>query len=261
MTVFWHEMRQGRAALAVWTASIVFLIAVCILIYPEMGDQMDEISGMFAEMGGFSAAFGMDRINFGEFLGFFGVECGNILGLGGALFAALLGVGALAGEERAGTAELLLTHPISRARVAAQKLCAVLAQLAVLNAAASAATVACARAIGQTPDAGRLALLLGSCFLLQAEIGTLCFGVSAFLRQGGPGVGMGLAIGFYFMNLIANLTERAEFLKYLTPFAYAESADILTDGRLNAAYLCAGLLLAAAGAGAGFARYLRKDIA
>ena len=42
-----------------------------------MEGQMNEISGMFADMGSFSAAFGMDRINFGEFAGFFGVECGN----------------------------------------------------------------------------------------------------------------------------------------------------------------------------------------
>ena len=63
MTIFRHEVRRGMASLAVWTAAIAFLLGVCILIYPEMGAQMDEVGTMFSEMGGFSQAFGMDRIN------------------------------------------------------------------------------------------------------------------------------------------------------------------------------------------------------
>ncbi|MER2128192.1 ABC transporter permease subunit [Solibacillus sp.] len=37
-----------------------------------------------------------------------------MLGLGGGFFAALLGISALADEEKNRTAEFLLTHPISR---------------------------------------------------------------------------------------------------------------------------------------------------
>lgn len=84
MTILKHELRQGRNSLMIWTAVIAFMLGVCIIIYPEMSRQMDDIGEAFANMGGFSAAFGMDKINFGEFIGFFGVECGNVLGLGGA---------------------------------------------------------------------------------------------------------------------------------------------------------------------------------
>ena len=84
MTLLKHELRQGRNALCIWTLVIASMTALCVLIYPEIKSQMSAVSGMFSNMGGFSAAFGMDKLNFGEFLGFFGVECGNILGLGGA---------------------------------------------------------------------------------------------------------------------------------------------------------------------------------
>ena len=87
MVLFMHELRQGRTALLVWTAVIAFLLGICIIIYPSMETQMNEVSGMMANLGGFSEAFGMDKINFGEFKGFFGVECQNVLGLGGAFFA------------------------------------------------------------------------------------------------------------------------------------------------------------------------------
>ena len=38
--------------------------------------------------------------------------------------------------------------------------------------------------------------------------------------------GLGAAILMYFINLIANLSKSAEFLRYITPFAYADGADI-----------------------------------
>ena len=261
MTILRHEIKQGRNGLLIWTAAVAFLMGVCVLIYPEMSKQMGEISQSFANMGGFSAAFGMDKINFGEFTGFFGVECGNILGLGGAFFAALLGISALSREEGEHTAEFLLTHPVSRSSVAAQKLLAVLAQITILNAAVAAVTALTVLAIGEEPDWRLLGLMLFAYLIMQAETAAVCFGISAFMRGGGPGLGLGLAAVFYFLNLVANLTEKAGFLKYFTPFGYTESADIITNGRLEPGYLAVGLAAAALGIAAGFWKYGRKDIA
>ena len=84
MSIFFHELKRGQKSLLVWSCAIAFMLGICVLIYPEMKTQMDGISTMFAEMGSFSEAFGMDRINFGTFIGFFGVECGNILEIGRA---------------------------------------------------------------------------------------------------------------------------------------------------------------------------------
>ena len=152
MTLLKHELRQGRSALCIWTAIIASMTALCVLIYPEIRDQMSAVSGMFSDMGVFSAAFGMDKLNFGEFLGFFGVECGNILGLGGSFFAALLGAQALAKEEKDGTAEFLLTHPISRSRILLQKLSALFLQIALLNLVVIGVVLLSVTAIGRTPE-------------------------------------------------------------------------------------------------------------
>lgn len=260
MTIFRHEVRRGMASLAVWTAAIAFLLGVCILIYPEMGAQMDEVSTMFSEMGGFSQAFGMDRINFGEFSGFFAVECGNVLGLGGALFAALVGVSALMKEEQGKTAEFLLTHPVSRVRVTAEKLCAAAFQVLLLNAVCIAVTAVCVRSIGETPPFKTMALQFLAYFLMQLEILAITFGISAFLRRGGLGAGLGLAAVFYFMNIVANLTEQAEFLKYFTPFGYADGAKIVAEEAICGKYCASGAALAAAGVMAAFLHYRTKEI-
>lgn len=260
MTVFKHELRQGRSALIIWTAAISFMLGVCIVIYPEMSTQMGDISAMFADMGSFSQALGMDRINFGEFLGFFGVECGNVLGLGGAFFAALLGISALAKEEKEHTAEFLLTHPVSRTRVITEKLSAVIAQIVILNLAVIAVTALSVLIIGEEADIKTFALLFLSFFLMQLEVAAVTFGISAFLRRGSLGIGLGLAAVFYFMNIVANLIDETKFLKYITPFGYTESADIIADGALNGGYLAVGMALAAIGVILAFWKYGRKDI-
>ena len=36
MTLFKHEMRQARLSIVIWTASIGILMAICILMFPEM---------------------------------------------------------------------------------------------------------------------------------------------------------------------------------------------------------------------------------
>ena len=122
MTLVKHELKQGFKALAIWTAAIGFFIVVCVFMYPEMKGEMEGVSDMFASMGAFTAAFGMDRLNFGSMIGFYSIECGNILGIGGAFFAAIIGVSALAKEEKERTAEFLLAHPVSRRSIVTQKL-------------------------------------------------------------------------------------------------------------------------------------------
>ena len=133
MTLVKHELRQGKASFLVWTASIGFLLAICIFLFPEMKGQMEGINDMFASMGSFTQAFGMDRLNFGTLIGFYAVECGNILGLGGAFYASVCAVGILSKEEKDKTAEFLLTHPVSRKRVMTEKLLAVLIQITAMN--------------------------------------------------------------------------------------------------------------------------------
>lgn len=260
MTVFLHEMKRNKLSLLIWTAAISFMLGVCVLIYPEMGSQMTQISDMFSDMGSFSAAFGMDQINFGEFNGFFAVECGNVLGLGGAFFAAITGIFVLAKEEKEHTAEFLLTHPISRTSIIAQKLLSVIAQIVILNLIVAGVTAASILVIGEDVNAKTIALMFLAYFILQVEIAAITFGISAFIKGNGLGIGLGLAIGLYFLNIVANLTEDAAFLKYITPFGYTDGADIISNNALETQYLAVGLILTALGIAAGFWKYSKKDI-
>ena len=148
-------------------------------MFPEMKGEMDGISDMFASMGSFTEAFGMDRINFGSLIGFYAVECGNILGLGGAFFAALCGVSILAKEEKEHTAEFLLTHPVTRTHIIAEKLLAVMIQIIIMNILVCVLSIASIVFIGETIPWKEILLLHLAFLFLQIEIAGICFGISA----------------------------------------------------------------------------------
>lgn len=260
MTVFLHELRRGRLSLIIWTAALSFMLAVCIIIYPEMSSQMTDISDMFADMGSFSDAFGMNKINFGDFIGYFAIECGNTLGIGGAIFAAILGTSALAKEEKERTAEFLLTHPISRARVISEKLASVIAQIVILDLVVFAVSVLCTFIIGEQIAIGTAALMFLAYFLMMLEIAVITFAISAFIKRGGLGIGIGISIGFYFLNILSNLTEDAEFLKYLTPFGYADGANIVAEKSINCLYLLVGVGFCISALAIAYFKYTKKDI-
>ncbi len=260
MTLVRHELRQGKTSLLIWTASIGFLLAICVFLFPEMKGQIDNVNNIFSSMGSFTEAFGMDRLNFGTLIGFYAVECGNILGLGGAFYAALCAVGILSKEEKDKTAEFLLTHPVGRKRIITEKLIAVLIQITVLNIIIYALSVGSIAAVGETVPLKEISLLHLAYYLLQLELSGICFGISAFLRKGSAGLGLGIATVMYFLNLIANIADVAAFLKYITPFGYCEGADIVSNGRLNGVMVSVGAVIGIAGIIIAYLKYTKKDI-
>ncbi len=260
MTLVKHELKQGRTAFLIWTAAIGGLLAVCVFLFPEMKGEMEGVSDIFSSMGSFTAAFGMDRLNFGTFTGFYAVECGNVLGLGGAFFASLCGAGILCKEEKERTAEFLLAHPVSRRRIITEKLAAVLVQVTAMNLIIYAVSVGAIAAVGEAVPWKEINLLHLAYYLLQLELAGICFGISAFMRKGTVGTGLGIAAVMYFLNLIANIAESAEFLKYITPFGFCEGADIVANGSLDGKLVVIGMAVGLIGVTAAYVKYGGKDI-
>ena len=246
--------------LLIWSLAIGLLIATCVLMFPEMKSQMGDVNEMFSSMGNFTEAFGMDRLDFGTIIGFYSVECGNILGIGGAFFAAIVGVSALMKEERDHTAEFLFSHPVSRKKVITSKLLSVLSIILILNAIVLVLSVVSVAAIGEEIFWKELLLIHLAYLLMQLEIAGICFGISSFLTRGGLGIGIGVACLMYFLNIVANISTSARFLKYVSAFAYTDTADIIESGHLELKYLLPGMVFMIAGVVIAYVRYEKKDL-
>lgn len=261
MTLFAHEMRRGFKSLLIWSLVVGLLCFSMLLMYVTFASQMESFTDLFRGMGAFSAAFGLDRLDFTTAIGYYGVEVGVMLAVGGAMFAALTGMTALAGEEGGRTAEFLLTQPVQRSRVVGMKLLAVLAQVALFNIVCVACSLLGFLCIAEPLPAVEFALYHAAQLLMQMEIACLCFACSAFLRRTQYGLGLGIALLMYFLSLFVNIAEEAAPLRFVTPFIYADAANILSGDGLDAGLTALHMGYAALAVGVAFGKYTRKDIA
>lgn len=261
MTIFEHEIKRNFTSLLIWSAAVGTLIFACMLLYPEMGNEMDNLDDMFSNMGEFSIMFGLDKLNFSTAMGFYGIEIGNILPIGGSLFAALLGISALAKEESDHTVEFLLTHPVSRSSVVSQKLIAMLSNIVFFNMICVALALWSFSIIGEDIDIEAFSLYHLAQLIMQIEVGCICFGISAFLKRNTIGIGLGIAAILFFLNIFINISSSMEFLKYITPFRYADSTEIISSTSIDVPLMMLGVGITVVSIGVAFIRYHKKDIA
>lgn len=259
MTVLWHELRQGRRAALIWSVSCAAFVLLGMSALPKVQDGMKVVEQLIAGMGPLAQAFAMDKLDYGTPLGFYSAEAGNILGLGGGMFACILGLSMLSKEEGRHTAEFLFPHPVSRLWVLVQKYLAMLLQLVLFCLINLAASYAALSLIHQSFDFKVFLRLQLGIFVLLLHLGTLCFGISAFLSRDSLAAGIGLALAMYFINILINLKVGIDWLRYLTPYYYAQPA-VLVDAGFKLRYLRLGLGTAFGVMALGFVRYLSKDL-
>jgi ABC-2 type transport system permease protein len=177
-----------------------------------------------------------------------------------------LGAAAVAADVEAGTIELLMVRPISRARLLSERIAALVTGSVLITAAASAAI---AVGVAATPRlhqavplrgvaaAGVLGLGLAMC------IAGPVLAVSAAGRHRGQVVGATIALGAvgFAVNFIAQAWSTVSFLRFVSPFHYYAPADALVSGMIPVGSLA--LLLGVGLAGAATAAWLlsRRDLA
>ena len=261
--VFLKTLRDQRRSLAWWSLGTGILVAVMVGFYPtiegieglqELVDQYpDSLTAMFgaSDMAGFSTPAGYLNA---ELFGF-------MVPMLMAVFAIGRGSGAIAGEERAGTMELLLSQPISRSRVVLEKYASMAASVLALSAVIWVVLVLGALAVGMDIGVVRLAEMCISVALLGLAFGGVAFAVgSATGRQGqSMAAAASVVAAGWVLNTLSLLADVLEPARWLSLMHYYNGDAPLVNG-LNWAY--AGVLLAVALVclGVAHAGFVRRDI-
>lgn len=259
MTVFRREARALIRGMLLWGLSLSALAVIVMTLFPRVERQADLVTTMLSGLNLLTMALGIDKLKYATPMGFYGMEAGHLLSLGGALYAGITAISMLAKEEGRHTSEYLMSHPVGRFWVVTQKLMALVLMLALLNAMflgfAFVGFGLVARPI-VVPELMQMHLAL---FLMMLQVGFMLFGVSALLRRENPGLGIGVPLMFYFLNVLINLSPDMKFLGYVTPHFYAEAGKII-GGSIPWHYVQVGGLTALVFLLAGYARYLTKDL-
>lgn len=261
MILYKHEMKMNRKSLLIWTLSVGLLCFGCILLYMSLEDSIQGIADSFSDMGAMSAALGMDKMSLATLKGYYATEIAMMHSLGGAMFAAILGTGLLAKEESGHTAEFLCVLPIERGRIVCEKYLALVSNLVVLNLVCAALYLLGFVVMGEAVDGKEMALYHLAAFLMQLEVGTICFFLSACVKKSIMGAGLGLTLLLFVTDMMCRIVPAIEEMKYVTPFYYANAADIFTEGKINGVMMAAGAGIIVVSYAAARWVYCKKDFA
>lgn len=260
MFIMKHEIQRQWKALVTFSVALSLILAVVVVMYPSMAEDMGGLMSLVDGLGMFTDALKLDISQLNSLIGFYGMEMESMVGIAGALYAAYLGISLLSKEESRHTAEFLLTHPIKRQRIYLEKAAALVLLLTLFNLIIYVMAYLSILLSGQSVPILGFTLLHLASLLVQLNIGLLCFGLSAFLKSESIGLGMGVALLLYFFSLFANIWQELAWLRFITPFQYAFASDILKTEQLDLGLIAivfgTSLLICLAG----LIHYNRRDI-
>lgn len=260
MTLLKHEWRMNWKSLMIWTICVGICCGACILLFESVAESMADMAEAFADMGGFSAAFGMDKVSIATISGFYAAEISIIFSVGGAMFAAMTGAVLLSKEEEGHTAEFLHTLPVERGYIYGWKYVALLGLVLFFNVLCIGVELLCLACIGEEIVFKDYGWYHAMSLLMQMEIGSICFFISAISRRKQLGLGLGLAVLLYIMDIMLHIVPDLEGLRYITPYYYANAADIFSSGEVSVAPAAIGLVIGVLSVAAGSVIYGRRDI-
>ncbi len=261
--VLWRDLRVNGRSLLIWGAILMFLTFFTMSAFGafEFEGQLDQYVELFPES--MRKVFGLDRLSLSEPLGYYGTEVYIMVLLFGSIYAAILGAGLMAKEEEEKTIEFLLARPVSRAQILAGKLLALLVYVFLFNVLIGLSALAAFKSYVSS-DYSRDALLglLAAPFLAHLAFASFGFLLAFFFtrRRSAMPTSIGLVLAFYFCDVLATLSEKMEFLGYLTPFHYVNAADIVMNGQVGGINILVLLGASAAAMGASYILYRRRDI-
>ncbi|WP_270182095.1 ABC transporter permease subunit [Alkalihalobacillus sp. CinArs1] len=264
MMIYNREMKKNMKSLLIWSIILAGIILMTLSIYPQFTQDQQTMNDLLsAYPDSFKQAFGMDRLNIGSLLGFYGMQIHFMTTLFGSIFAVMLASNMIAKEENEKTVEFLLSKPITRARVIAEKLLAVLTNIVILNVVIMLVCIVGFQFADEDVPLKTFGLLIIGTLLMHITFAAIALLLSAIMKKARTitSVSLGLVLISYFLSVVSGITDGLEFLTYFSLFKYIDPADIISNESLNSLYVGIMLIVIVLSIWGTFSYYRKKDIA
>lgn len=235
--MFRREMKVNFKSFIIWTLILIGLFLVVFLVYPsiinsENMQMMDEMMKGFPEE--MIKAFNMDISSMDTAFGWLKTEGFVFVLLITGIYSAILGSNILLKEENDKTIEYLNSVPITRKKIVGTKIiCAIsyiISMVVILG-------IFNFIGLSLSGDFDRKSYVLLSITPIFSSIVifAICIFLSTFTHKTKKTLGMSLGIVFasYFLQIISEMSESTEFLKYISAFTLADIRNVITDISIN----------------------------
>lgn len=215
-----------------WGLGMAGTVAFTVSVWPTVRDnpELNEVAQNYPDV--LQALVG-GTLDFSTPEGYLAVELFSFMApLILLIFAIGIGANAIAGEEERKTIDLLLANPISRTRLAGEKIVALALLVLLLAVVLWLALIAFGTAVDMGIDADRLGAASASAMLLALHFGAFAMLIGCL--TGRRGLSMGLAAGAvalaYLVSTLASLVDWLEQYQKFSPYWHYIENDPLRNG-------------------------------
>lgn len=259
-----REWKVNFRGFVIWTSILVILFGAVFLIYPSIitSDNMESLNEMlkvFPE--DLLRAFNMDISSIDSAFGWIKTEGFVFVLLITGIYSGILGSGILLKEENDKTIEYLNSLPVRRTQIVMNKVAVGLVYIFLM-----VIVLGVFNYVGLTwsGDFAKKSYLLLSVTPIFSSIVifSFCLFLSTFTHKTKNTIGLSLGIVFvsYFLNVISELSEETEVLKYVSVFTLADIRNVIVDVKINPHLVIVAFGLAILFIGLTVVRYNKKEL-
>lgn len=262
MIVLRKTLGDQRRALTGWAIGMAALVLLYASFYPSIKANASKLNAYVETL---PEALRNMIGRAGDFSSPTGYVQSEIFSLMGPLLLMILAIGAgaraIAGEEEAGTLDLLLANPIARRRVVLEKFWATVAATAGVGVVMWAAIAAFGPPFGVHVNLANLGGTVLSAVLLAIGFGAGALAMGCWRGKRGLAVAVmtSVAVVTYLLNVLAPSVDAVRSLRTLSPFYYYIDNDPLRSG-LDPVHALVLVLIAAVGLGLALFAFERRDL-
>lgn len=231
-TVFSKTLRDQRKSLSWWTLGFVGTVLLYTAFWPSIRENGAQLTKYVENMPEFVRNM-IGGVDYATPEGYIQSEVFSFLGpILLLVYAIGAGSRAIAGEEEAGSLDLLLSVPVRRRRVLLDKFWAMLAATFWLTLAMWLALLAFGPVFDLRPGLEGFTAASANLFLLAAAFGTVALAVGAVTGSKGLAVGVpsGVALITFILNTLAPSVDWLEPYRVLSPFYYYSGGNPILNG-------------------------------
>lgn len=259
-----RELKVNLRGFLIWTGTMLVILLLIYMVYPSIvsdgkGNKVNEMLEAFPS--DLLKAFNMDLVGLDTAYGWLKSEGFTFLYLLIGIYACLLGSNILLKEESEKTIEYLASLPITRRKIAADKILVAMIYIISMIAALGVFNMI-ALNITENPDNKQLFLLSLTPIFPAIVLFALGFFIATFTHKTKKmlGISIGMVFAMYILGVISEMGESVKGLKYLSAFTLADSRSVITNTELKPVYPIVSLILFAALIIMSLVRYQKKEL-
>lgn len=230
-----RELKVNVKALFIFLLILVVMLGTVSAVYPSImtsNVDVDAMLKMFPKS--MLEAFNMDVVSIGSVFGWLSTEGYMFITLLGGCYFAILGGTILLKEQSDHTIDFLYSKPVSKNKILTSKILCGFIYLIVYNVVVGLTTYIGLK-VNDDFEFTKWALLTLAPLILEGFFFLLSLFLSLFFKKTSKGISIGIGTVFimYLLNLLGTLSDKIEFLKYLSIFNYMDSRQILVDSHIE----------------------------